>query len=160
MVSRQASLKVTLVKSPILLMTNYNRLTELNLSTVSMVNFSVCYRKKVKDVLLKKLKMIFTYYGSKDYLRLYWIILQVLKVPSANKWRISEEAERTLVSQNINWMNLLKSDVEENDRFSHVSGLFSRYQRIWRVNLWRTKASKRGAVKKIKLTGEPWHASY
>ena len=71
MVSRQASLKVTLVKSPILLMTNYNRLTEFNLSTVSMVNFSVCYRKKVKDVLLKKLKMIFTYYGSKDYLRLY-----------------------------------------------------------------------------------------
>lgn len=71
MAGRQASLKVTYVKSPIILMTNYNRLTELNSSTVSMITFSVRYRKKVKDVLLKKLKMIFTYYGSKDYLRLY-----------------------------------------------------------------------------------------
>ena len=66
MAGRQASLKVPYVKSPIILMTNYNRLTELNSSTVSMITFSVRYRKKVKDVLLKMLKMIFTYYGSRD----------------------------------------------------------------------------------------------
>ena len=66
MAGRQASLKVTYVKSSIILMTNYNRLTELNSSTVSMITFSVRYRKKVKDVLLKMLKMIFTYYGSRD----------------------------------------------------------------------------------------------
>lgn len=66
MAGRQASLNVTYVKSPILLMPNFNRLTELNSSTVSMITFSVRYRKKVKDVLLKMLKMIFTYYGSRD----------------------------------------------------------------------------------------------